>query len=348
MPKKKDNTALRKKDHIRICLEEEVSFRNKTNGFDKYEFDHFAPTEVKIDKIDFSTDFFGKRISYPFIISCMTGGTFDAVDINRRLAVAAEELKIPIGVGSQRQAVENSDFAESFQVIRRKAPTVPVFGNIGAAQITHEKEPWVLVQKLVDMIQADAFVIHLNPLQELFQKGGESDFTGLLKAIENICRNSSIPVIVKEVGSGISGKAAKHLLECGVKGIDVAGAGGTSWSAVEMIRNKNHDADFRDWGLPTSYCIKEVNKLKKDFSFILIASGGINSGFETAKSLALGADMAASARIVLKEVVNNGSDGVIKLIENWFDTVRKAMYLTGSQDLESFTKSKLIKKEELF
>lgn len=348
MPKKKENSARRKKDHLDICLHEDVSFKNKSNGFDRYEFDHFAITEVQPDKIDFSTGFFGKKISYPFLISCMTGGTYEAVNINRQLAAAASELNVPIGVGSQRQALENEDFIDSFQVIRRKAPSVPILGNIGAAQIALEKEPQVLVQKLIDMIQADAFVIHVNPLQELFQKAGQSDFSGLLKGIENVCRSVNVPIIVKEVGAGISGKAARQLLNCGVKGIDVAGAGGTSWSAVEMIRNNNIDNDFRNWGLPTSYCIKEVNRLKKEYSFVLIASGGINSGIDVAKSLALGADISASARILLDEVIKNGSDGVINLIRSWFSVVRKTMYLTGSQNLESFSESTLIKKEEMY
>ena len=348
MPKKKENSTARKKDHLKICLTEDVSFKHKTNGFDRYEFDHFAITEVKIDKIDFTTLFFGKKISYPFLISCMTGGTHGAININKQLAIAAAELNIPIGVGSQRQALENKDYLESFQVIRKKAANVPVIGNIGAAQLVSTSEPQILVQKLADMIQADAFVIHLNPLQELFQESGETDFSGLLKAIEKICRSVSIPVIVKEVGSGISARAAKQLMICGVKGIDVAGSGGTSWSAVEMIRHKKHDNSFWDWGLPTSYCIKEIYRLKKDFQFTLIASGGINTGIDVAKSLALGADMAASARIILKEVVENGSEGVVNLVNNWFDDVKKAMYLTGSQDLDTFSKSKLIKKEELF
>jgi isopentenyl-diphosphate Delta-isomerase len=348
MSQKKENTSKRKKGHIEICLNKDVSFKNKTNGLDKYEFEHCAVTEVNIDKIDFQTDFFNKRISFPFIISCMTGGHYTATDINTQLAIAAKELNIPIGVGSQRQVLENKEFLKSYKVIRKKAGTVPVLGNIGAAQIVSEKEPNVLIEKLASMIEADAMVIHLNPLQELFQKNGETNFAGLIKSVEKICRAVTIPVIIKEVGSGISGSAAALLLNAGVKGIDVAGAGGTSWWAVEMIRNKNNDDYFREWGLPVSYCIKQVKKLKKEFDFTLIASGGINSGIEVAKSLALGADMTASARKILKEVVENGAEGVVDLINNWFITVRNVMYLTGAHDLDAFSRVKLIKSEDMY
>lgn len=348
MPGKKEHTSKRKKEHLEICLKKEVSFKTKTTGFDKYEFEHYAPTEVVFDKINLESDFFGKRITFPFLISCMTGGTYESTDINSHLAAAAKELNIPIGAGSQRQALENKEFFKSFQIIRKKAGNVPVLGNIGAAQIAAADNPKEMILKLADMIEADAIVVHLNPLQELFQKHGDTNFSGLMESLAKICSEVSIPVIVKEVGAGISGTAAQKLLEAGVKGIDVAGAGGTSWSAVEMIRNKNYDEYFREWGLPTTYCLNEVKKLKKNYNFTLISSGGINSGIEVAKSLALGADMAASARIILKEVVENGTGGVVDLIKNWFITVRKVMYLTGADNLQSLARVKLIKTEDIY
>lgn len=347
MPGKREETSVRKKEHIDICLNKDVAFKGRTNGFDKYEFLHSAVTEVEIEKIDFTTTFLSRKISYPFLISCMTGGTYDSVNINRELAEAAGELNIPVGVGSQRQALENDNHIKSFQIIRETAGNVPVLGNIGARQIILEKNPADLINRLAEMISADAVVIHLNPLQELFQKNGETSFKGLIKAIEKGCRGAEVPVIAKEVGSGISGQAASKLLNAGIKGIDVAGAGGTSWSAVEMIRNRNRDEYFWDWGLPTSYCIKEVSKLKKKHRFELIASGGINSGVDAAKALALGADMTASARIILQEAVKTGSKGVVNLIENWFNTVRKIMYLTGAGDLKSLKDNRLFIKEDL-
>ena len=349
MADKKENISERKEEHLRICLNEEISFKEKSAGFEKYEFEHYAITEVDINSIDLSTDFFAKKISYPFMISCMTGGSSGAVNINQQLAIAARSLNIPIGVGSQRQMLENDEFKNSFKIVRKEAGNSPVLGNIGAAQIVKEKNPVDLIKNLVSVIEADAMVIHVNPLQELIQKSGESNFKGFIKAVEKICNSVSVPIIVKEVGAGISEIAAKNLLDAGVKGIDVSGAGGTSWSAVELLRNNSpEDEIFRDWGLPTSYCIRHVHELKTNHSFMLIASGGINSGMDTAKSLALGGDIAASAKAVLKMVDHSGTEGVIKMIEDWFEIVKKIMYLTGAQDLKNFNRSKLIKTEELY
>jgi isopentenyl-diphosphate delta-isomerase len=202
---------------------------------------------------------------------------------------------------------------------------------------------------MVDLIQADAFVIHLNPLQELLQPEGTPRFSGLLKSLKRLVKEIEIPVIVKEIGSGISGKASKALLETGVKGIDVAGAGGTSWAAIEMLRNKSMTNDyFWDWGLPTSFCLKENLILKKKYKFLLIGSGGINSAIDAAKAFALGADYVASARTILKELNSNGSEGVTNLITNWFETIKKIMFLTGSKSLKDLRKNKLLRKELIY
>lgn len=343
-----NETEQRKKDHISLCLTDDVTFKKKSNGFENYEFPHFAITEVEFDKIDLSTKFFDKIISYPFLISCMTGGTSEAEKLNEKLALAAKELNIPIGVGSQRQALENNKFHNSYKTVRKNAGKVPVLGNLGAAEIAKSKNVVNDVRKLIDLIEADAFVIHINPLQELLQKEGEPNFSGLLKNIERLTSKVKIPFIAKEVGSGISIESAKKLLDVGVQGIDVAGSGGTSWAAVELLRNKNDEDYFKEWGLPTSYCIKNVYKLKKDYSFLLIASGGVNNFDETAKSLLLGADIVASARKILLEVNYNGVDGVIDLVRKWFESIKKIMYLTGSKDIKSFKKKKLINKSELF
>lgn len=343
----KSLTTERKKEHINICLKDKIKY-DKTNGFENYEFPHYAITEVEIDKIDLSTKFFNKKINLPFLISCMTGGTSEAERINEKLAIVASQLKIPIGVGSQRQALENKDLHSTYKVIRQNAKNVPVLGNIGAAQIAHSKKVVDEIKYLIDLVEADAMVVHLNPLQELFQKEGETNFKGLLKNLEKITSNISIPIIVKEVGSGISKEVAKILLNIGVKGIDVAGAGGTSWAKVELERNKSSNEFFGNWGLPTSYCVRTVSKLKKDYKFILISSGGIENGIDIAKSIALGADLTASARIILKEVFESDIKGVIKLIQNWFDDVKKIMYLTGCQNIKELSKIKMIKKSELF
>ena len=343
-----DPTSKRKKEHLELSLTADVAFKNKSNGFEYYEFIHDATTEVELDKISFETKFFKKKINYPFIISCMTGGTEEAENINAQLAIAAEELKIPIGVGSQRQALENKNFRNTYDIIRKNAKTVPVLGNLGAAELVKLKS-FTSVKMLVDLIQADAFVIHLNPLQELIQPEGTPSFSGLLKSLKGLVKEIEIPVIVKEIGAGISGKASKALLETGVKGIDVAGAGGTSWAAIEMLRNKSITNDyFWDWGLPTSFCLKENLKLKKKYKFLLIGSGGINSAIDAAKAFALGADYVASARTILKELNSTGSEGVTNLITSWFETIKKIMFLTGSKSLKDLRKNKLMRRELIY
>lgn len=347
MKKSKSETSKRKKEHIELCLSDKVTFRSKTNGFEKYDFIHDALTEVDISKISFQTKLFSKKVNYPFLISCMTGGTEEAENINQRLAVIAEELKIPIGVGSQRQALENNDFHNSYKVIRKTAKGVPVLGNIGAAQIVQTRDLRKIIS-LIDMLEADAFVIHLNPLQELLQKEGEPYFAGLLKKIEKLVAISPVPIVVKEVGSGISKSVSEKLLNVGVRGIDVAGAGGTSWAAVELLRKKSVENDFWDWGLPTSYCLKEIYPLKKKFKFVLIGSGGINSKRDLAIAFALGADLVASARIILQTLIQSGEDIVKSLIINYFEYLKGVMFLTGSKKLVELKQNKIIKKEEMF
>jgi isopentenyl-diphosphate delta-isomerase len=341
-------TSRRKKDHIQLCLDDDVKYKIRTNGFENYEFVHFAITEVEFDKITLSTKFIDKKINLPFMISCMTGGAKEAERINEKLAVAAKLLNIPIGVGSQRQALENKKYHSTYRVIRENSGNVPVLGNIGAAQVAKSKNPVDEINLLIELVDADAMVIHANPLQELLQKEGEPAFNGLLKNLTKICTRISTPIIVKEVGSGISKRVAKKLLETGVRGIDVAGAGGTSWAKVEMKRNNLYDPFFQEWGLPTSYCVRTVSELKKDYNFTLISSGGINNGVDIAKSIALGADLAASARSILQELQMNDVDGVVKLIESWFLTVKNIMYLTGCDRINKLHKTELLRKEEFY
>ena len=348
MSKESNSISKRKKEHIDLCLTDDVSFKEKRNGFDYYEFLHYAITEVELSKIRFNTKFLKKKISYPFLISCMTGGTGEAENINADLASAANELNIPVGIGSQRQALENSKFHKSYKIIRNNAPKVPILGNIGAAQLVSFKS-LKQVQFLVDLVEADAMVVHVNALQELLQGNGEVRFKGLLKSIEKLVKTIKVPIIVKEVGAGISAKTAEKLLNAGVEGIDVAGAGGTSWAGVELLRNKNDNENYLwDWGLPTSYCIRTVSKLKKKYKFSLIGSGGIYNPIDMAKAYALGADLTASARIILQELDKNGIDGIIKLITGWFDYISKILFLTGCKSLSELKQNKLIKKEELY
>lgn len=346
MLQENDITSKRKKEHIELCLTDKVAFKMKSNGFENYDFKHYALTEVDLQKISFQTKFFTKKINFPFLISCMTGGTSEAENINSRLADVANQLNVILGVGSQRQALENNKFHSSYKVIRRRAPGIPILGNIGAAQIVKEKCV-ERIKSLVDMVEADAMVIHLNPLQELLQPESEIDFKGLRKQIKKLVRELPVPIIVKEVGAGISKEAAKILLETGVKGIDVAGAGGTSWAGVELLRSKSNDDNLWDWGLPTSYCIKDVASLKNNFNFVLIGSGGINSSIEMSKAFALGADITASARIILQKLMHDGEDSVIKMVTDWFYDLKKIMFLTGSNNIKELRKKKIIRREIL-
>jgi isopentenyl-diphosphate delta-isomerase len=343
-----NNISSRKKEHLELCLNSDVSFRDKTNGFEHYDFEHYAITEVDISKINFRTKFLNKKINLPFLISCMTGGASEAENINAQLAVVAEELNIPIGVGSQRALLDEKVGKRSYNIIRKNAPSVPILSNIGAAEVVRYNsiDPF---RKMIDMIEADGLVIHVNPLQELLQMDEQPNFKGLIKKIKKLIKEIDVPIIIKEVGAGISAQVAAKLLDAGASGIDVAGAGGTSWAGVEILRKQlSGKSSYLDWGLPTSYCIKEVAKLKKKFKFFLIGSGGINSGTEAAKAFALGADVVASARIILKELDKNGIDGTKSLIQTWFDTIRNVMFLTGSQTFKEFKKNKIFRKDLLY
>jgi len=348
MNEQSENIRTRKREHLELCKTDAVQFKQKTSGFEKYDFLHAAVTEVQIDKIDLTKKFFGKKVSYPFLISCMTGGTAEGENINLQLAEVAAELNIPLGLGSLRFALETNDYDEHFKQIRKAAKEAPILGNIGGAQIIKLKSFKPLFN-LLNKIGSDVLVVHLNPLQELLQKNGEPDFFGIKKSLEKLVRQSPMPIIVKEVGSGISKKSAQALLNLGVSGIDVAGSGGTSWAGVEILRNKQSvENPFWDWGLPTSFCINTIAELKKKNKFMLIGSGGINSSFDAAKAFALGADFTASARIILQTLIKGQQAGVLLLIKEWFEDVKRIMYLTDSQNLRNFGIEKLILKKDCY
>src|SRR6186713_2229095 len=275
----------RKADHIKINLEKDVR-SGLTTGLENYHFVHEALPELDLKRVDTSVSLFGKRLSAPILISSMTGGTADAEAINLRLAEAAQEMKIAMGVGSQRAAIENLDQARTFQV-RRVAPDILLFANLGAVQLNYGYG----IQQCrlaVEMIEADALILHFNPLQEAVQDAGDTNFAGLAKKIEEICRQIEVPVIAKEVGWGISERTAKLLADCGVSAIDVAGAGGTSWSQVEMHRapdefTRQLAATFVGWGIPTVDSIRNVKKAVPDMT--VFASGGIRDGLDIAKCI---------------------------------------------------------------
>lgn len=291
----------RKIDHIKINLEQDVQSA-KTTGFEKIQFIHQALPELNLDKVDLSLNLFGKKLSAPILISSMTGGTEEAKKINQRLAQTAQEIGIAMGVGSQRVAFENPELIDTFSITRKVAPDILLFANLGAVQLNYGFDI-NHCRRAVDMLAADALILHLNPLQEAVQAGGNVNFSGLANKIEKICRRLEVPVIVKEVGWGISQRTAKLLSNCGVAAIDVAGAGGTSWSQVEMYRAPDEftsdlAATFIDWGIPTVDSILNVRKAAPGMT--VFASGGLKDGLDIAKSIALGATLGGLASKALK------------------------------------------------
>ncbi|AFN75812.1 isopentenyl pyrophosphate isomerase [Melioribacter roseus P3M-2] len=335
----------RKGEHIKLSLSDDADYDSVTNGFENYQFVHHAATETVIDEIGFEAKFFSKKVDYPFIISSMTGGAKEANNINERLAEVAKALNIPIGVGSQRRSLLDNKFDRSYKSLRRIGGAIPILGNIGAAQIVKSKNIIDDINYLIDLIEADAMVIHLNPLQELLQPEGEPNFKGLLKKIEKITAKIKTPVIAKEVGAGIDPDSAVKLLEAGVKGIDVAGAGGTNWAKIELMRSGNQSF-LSEWGNPTSYCLRTIKKLKKNYKFVLISSGGLRKSVDYAKSYALGADFTAAAKPILKLVVEKDELAAVDYIKNLFEDIKKIMYLTGCKNLSDLQKNKLINKSE--
>ncbi|MDX1415820.1 MAG: type 2 isopentenyl-diphosphate Delta-isomerase, partial [Candidatus Promineifilaceae bacterium] len=254
-----NNNEQRKADHIRINLEEDVSFRTLTTGLENLFFLHQALPEIDLAQVDTSTELFGKPLRTPLLISSMTGGTAEARAINRTLAEAAETVGMAMGLGSMRAAIEDETLANTYHV-RDVAPTIPLFANLGAVQLNYGYS-LAECQRAVDLIEADALILHLNALQEAVQPEGDGNFSGLLSKIESVCRHLPVPIIAKEVGWGFAQETARQLADAGIAAIDVAGAGGTSWSQVEMYRaptarHARIAGAFIDWGIPTAVSIR--------------------------------------------------------------------------------------------
>ena len=356
---KAPRTSSRKQEHVELTLARDVSFRRKTSGFERFEFQHNALPELNFSEVNPSTTFLGKRVSLPLLISSMTGGYEDATRINRSLAEVCAEKKLGMGVGSQRQAMEEKTFHRSFSVVREAAPDIPIFGNIGGAEVAKLKNV-SNIKRLVDLIRADGFAVHLNPLQELLQPEGNPEFKGVLNGIEMLVKELPIPVIVKEIGAGISMSVAKRLLAVGVKIIDVAGAGGTSWAGVEILRrgrrngkSKHQRSDsewlaetFWDWGIPTVDALRQVCSLKTDNpDLMVLSSGGISNGLHVAKSIAFGADLVGAARPMLKALEEGGTKSLLAKIAVWETELKGAMFLTGSRSLSDLRKQVLVLKQ---
>lgn len=335
-------TQGRKADHLRICLDEDVQCHEITNGLENYRFMHCCLPEIDREAIDLTTHFLGKPLGAPLLISSMTGGTEQAKLINMRLAEVAQHYGLAMGVGSQRIAVEKPEVADTFAV-RTIAPDISLFANLGAVQFNY---CYGLEEclKVVDLLEADALILHLNPLQECVQTSGDTNFKGLLEKIERLCHQLPVPVIAKEVGNGISAKMAQRLIDAGVSAIDVAGAGGTSWAKVESERAKDAKQrrlgkTFADWGLPTADCIVDIRAIAPQVP--LIASGGLRNGLDVAKAIALGADLAGLAFPFL-QAANDSVESLHLLAEVLIAEITTVLFCTGNATLTDLRQSQAL------
>lgn len=313
----KEKTKGRKQDHLEICMGENVEHTRKA-GFECMEFLHNALPELDFDEIKLEAEFFGKRI-FPLMITAMTGGMPEAGRINSELAKVAEKHKFALGLGSQRPMLEGG--SEKSYLVRKEAPSIPIIGNIGAAQLEGGLGK---LEELVSKVEADGLAIHLNVLQEIVQPEGDRKFRGALRNIEKACDALDVPVMVKETGAGISRDVALKLRDAGVKWIDVAGAGGTSWSKVEYGRG-GAPKGFEEWGIPTAVSIMMCKDVLP-----LVGSGGVRSGIDAAKAIALGASVAGASRPFLLAHENKALDAVC---EEWVAQMKVCALLTGSRDI---------------
>jgi isopentenyl-diphosphate delta-isomerase len=331
-------TQKRKKQHLELCLDTGSVTGPSATGFDRYSLIHNALPELDIDGIDLSAAFLGRKLKAPLLISSMTGGFKLARRVNRNLAAAAQELGLAMGVGSQRVAIEEPSVADSFQV-RDLAPDILLFANLGAVQLNYGYGIDEC-RRAVEMIGADGLILHLNVLQEAVQPEGNRNFKGLTGKITEVCRHLQVPVVAKEVGSGISVDVAQRLARAGVRAIDVAGKGGTSWYAVEASRaakaGKPVDAAFADWGIPTEEALVSVRKALPEME--LIASGGIRSGLDIAKAIALGANIAALGQPLLTPALESPRK-VVNFIRGILNELRVAMLCVGAPDLAALRRA---------
>ncbi len=333
----------RKVDHIRINLEEDVQFPRLTTGLERYRFEHQALPEMHLDDVDLEVTLFGRRLAAPILISSMTGGAEEAQRINRNLAVAAQARRLAMGVGSQRAGLEKQETAATFRV-RDLAPDILLLANLGAVQFNYGYSVEEC-RRAVDMIEADALILHLNPLQEVLQPEGDFDWRNLLVRIEEVCATLDLPVIIKEVGWGISAQLARQLIEAGVSAIDVAGAGGTSWSQVEMhrapdARLRRLAGAFSDWGIPTAESLVAVRTARTQLGrddVHLFASGGIRTGQDIGKCIALGADLVGLASPFLRAAVTS-AEAVMEEMDLLRDELRIVMFCSAARTLADLRK----------
>ncbi len=338
-----DITESRKVDHIKINLEQDVQFRDVTTGLEKYRFMHQAVPEINLHEIDTQVGLFGKQLNVPILISSMTGGTEMARSINRNLAEAAQACGLAMGLGSQRAAIEDDTLTDSY-CVRDIAPDILLFANIGAVQLNYGYGI-AECQRAIDMVEANALILHFNVLQEAVQPEGDVDFSGLLKQVETVCARVSVPVIAKEVGWGFSPQACTHLKNAGIDAIDVAGAGGTSWSEVEYYRAPTSfyarvAASFADWGIPTAEAVQYAVEAAPDLP--VFASGGLRDGIDIAKCIGLGATLGGMAGPFLK-AADQSVEVVEQLIQELVAQLRIAMLCSGASSIAELQATQLIR-----
>lgn len=339
--KKVTQTSSRKDEHIQINLEENVA-SSLTTGLERFHFIHQALPEIDLEDVSLTSNFFNRTLKLPLLISSMTGGTEQARQINLTLAQAAQEKGIALGIGSQRAAIETPELSSTFKV-RHLAPDILLLANLGAIQLNYSYTI-TECQKAVEMIEADALILHLNPLQEAVQPEGDTRWAGLLNKIEIVCKSLPVPVIAKEVGWGFSAQAARQLINAGVSAIDIAGAGGTSWSQVEMYRADTQlqarvAGAFINWGIPTAESIQIVNRT--DPGMPIIASGGIRNGIDIAKSIALGASLGGIAGPFLKAATQSVAS-TVEIIEAVEREIRICMFAAGISTIEQLKNETLV------
>jgi len=333
----------RKKEHLDIASNYSVNFQETTTGFENFHFVHNALPEINLEDVDISTKFLGYDLKSPMIICSMSGGEEKSERLNKELATAANRSGIALALGSLRPALQHPESLKSYHVARQYAPDIPLLANLGATQLVTEYKT-KHISKVLQQIEVDAISIHLNPLQEALQPEGEPYYNGVSRAIEILRETLPYPVIIKEVGFGLSLDVIKRLQKIGIQWVDIAGAGGTSWSRIEHFRTEQKDqraiaAQFFEWGIPTVESILAASKIPQ---LHIIASGGIDSGLKFAKAIALGAELAGAAMPFLQARKSGGIDEICELIKIYSETLRISMFCTGCRNLLEFKGNKSI------
>jgi isopentenyl-diphosphate delta-isomerase len=332
----------RKQDHVKLTAENQSAYSFDA-GLDRWKLRHNALPELNLTDISITSELLSRNFAFPVMLSSMTGGYAGATQMNAIIARAAQRFNIPMGVGSQRAMLVDASQRDSFEVVRKVAPDAFIAGNIGGAQLIGGL-PQAELDLLIESVRADALIVHLNPLQELMQAEGDRNFSGIIDGIKHLCQASPIPVMVKETGAGIDITTAMKLAVSGVRVIDIAGAGGTSWARVENLRQEESDArhDFDNWGLSTSDCLLEYPP-KKERNFEVIASGGIRTPLHVLTALCLGADFTAVAQPVLAAIHQNGAEGLDHFLNRWQESLKIGLLLCGAANVNLLSQKNLIR-----